>query len=67
MSNNFTDEQRKKYVAQSGINCPECGSSNIEGGHIEVDAGGAHQEIICKACGISYTDLYRLVDVERSE
>ena len=59
----------KEYTEKSGVSCPECGSGDIEGGHIEVDEGGATQEIGCGACNSHWTDTYTLtgyMDFERS-
>jgi len=39
---------------------PNCLSGNIEGGSVEVDAGGATQDISCLDCDSTWTDLYKL-------
>lgn len=54
----MTDEQ---YVAKGGCQCPVCGSGDISGGPVEVDAGTAWQEIFCSACQASWNDMYKLV------
>ena len=59
----ITEAQKKKYVANGGVNCPVCNSENIEGSHMEADAGGAWQEVYCSDCGENWQDVYRLVDV----
>ena len=62
----LTPEQKVAYLADSS-HCPFCKSSDIEGGSVDVDAGGAWQEVGCNACGKSWNDFYRLVDVEAKE
>ena len=59
----ITKKQTKKYVAEGGIKCPVCGFEEIEGGSIEVDSGGAYQEMSCPNCYEEWQDVYRLVDV----
>lgn len=49
----------KKYLSKSHC-CLNCGSENIEGGHVDVDAGGATQDISCIDCNATWTDLYKL-------
>jgi len=49
-----------EYVAIRGIRCPNCGSSEISGGPVEVTAGGASQPIICGGCGADWYDEYEL-------
>ena len=59
----INERQTKKYVAEGGIKCPVCGDDRIEGSHIEIDAGGAWQEMTCTHCGEEWQDIYRLVDI----
>ena len=50
----------KQYRDSDGTKCPYCGSENISGEHVEVDAGGATQEVGCTDCGKSWYDCYSL-------
>ena len=59
----FTQKQANEYVAGGGGNCPHCGSEQIVGGSIEIDAGRAYQEITCQACEASWVDGYTLASV----
>ena len=54
--------KKRKYISKSHL-CLNCGSSNIEGGSINIDAGGATQDISCLTCDSTWTDLYKLDDV----
>ena len=54
---------KKQYLIDSSI-CLNCGSSDIEGGFVEVDCGSAWQNIICLVCSSTWTDVYKLNDVE---
>ena len=61
----YTKKQVEKYMANPTV-CPKCGSKDINGGHVEVDAGGAWQPVDCVECGESWRDVYELVSVERA-
>jgi transposase-like protein len=60
----LTREQKRAYLKADGVRCPYCRSDEIEGGHVDIDAGGASQRISCHACGRSWYDGYKLVSVE---
>ena len=47
-----------EYVATLGTNCPVCQSTQLEGSSVDIDGGGASQDIYCKTCGASWTDTY---------
>lgn len=49
-----------EYVANGGICCPFCGSTDIEGGGVDIDVGGASQAIFCNECEAEWTDHYTL-------
>ncbi len=52
---------QEQYVAAGGANCPGCDSGDgVEGGSVEIDAGGASQNCYCVECGAEWTDLYDL-------
>jgi len=55
----LTEEQKEKYL-RSPDHCPVCQSDDIEGGFVEVDCGGAWQNIHCIECGARWADLYML-------
>ena len=50
----------ERYIASGGTICPFCGSSNIEGGSVEVHAGYATQDVICLKCEQEWQDCYIL-------
>ena len=56
----------EEYVEAGGCKCPKCGSSDISGDSIEVDSGGAYQEVGCSECGHSWRDVYTLVGYENA-
>lgn len=61
----MTDEQKKKYVEQGGVNCPCCGSKDIgTETALRSDAGTVWQDVKCNSCGELWIDKYDLVDVE---
>jgi hypothetical protein len=50
----------KEYVGKGGLICPYCGSDQITGDEINVDAGHATQEVSCEDCKKEWQDVYRL-------
>jgi hypothetical protein len=56
--------QRRRYLAHRGMQCLYCKSKAIEGGSVDIDAGGATQVVNCLDCERSWMDHYKLVDVE---
>ena len=50
----------EKHIASGGTVCPFCGSSEIEGGPVELDAGYAAQEVVCLKCEREWQDSYIL-------
>lgn len=51
---------QSQYLAKKGVHCPFCGSDEISGESINVDAGAAEQEVSCLVCGAQWTDTYLL-------
>jgi len=56
----LTEQQAKQYVESDGVRCPFCGSDDIEGESITVDAGRVYQRVLCQVCGESWHDGYTL-------
>lgn len=48
------------YVLLRGVRCPACGSDDIEGKNVEIDAGSAGQEMTCTTCNSRWEDNYIL-------
>jgi transcription elongation factor Elf1 len=63
----LTREQIAAYIATGGTKCPFCGSEDIEGGSVQVDAGSAWQHVDCKGCGEAWDDVYTLAWIEPGE
>lgn len=61
----FTDAQFAKYREKGGSECPMCGSEELSGGFIEIEAGKAYQKILCARCGILWRDVYVLVAINK--
>ena len=59
-------EREAAYIAGGGVRCPFCGSDDISGGPVEVEAGCAWQNVDCLACDEQWQDLYRLASIERA-
>lgn len=60
----LTEEQKKRYMECRGNCCPACESSDISGGHVEINDGFAWQDVDCKACDAEWQDIYTLTSVE---
>ena len=54
----------KEYINEGGTKCPECDSIDISGGIVEVDAGGAWQDVSCAECGATWQDIYTLTSFD---
>ena len=52
-----------KYLEQGGLECPSCGTWDIEGGSMDFDAGEIAQRISCHQCNEQWTDVYKLAAV----
>ena len=59
----LSEAAKKKYLKADGTCCPYCGSKQIEGQSVEIDGGGASQEVSCLKCGEQWVDCYELMDV----
>lgn len=57
MNTPMTNEQ---YLAQGGTRCPFCGSLQIEGQEVNIDAGNAWQDMTCNDCHAEWQDTYTL-------
>ena len=57
--------RRHMYLRNGGAYCYFCGSPDIQAGPMEMD-GAAWCEVTCqeKACGKTFRDVYKLIDVE---
>ena len=60
----LTAKQKKDYIKGGQNGCPYCGSDDIEGGFVEIDSGGAWQEVYCHICHKEWSDIYKMVDIE---
>ena len=63
----ITSEARYKYVHSGGLACPYCGSENISAGDTDTDIDGKRQYVECLVCHKTWTDIYKLVDMQGDE
>jgi formate dehydrogenase maturation protein FdhE len=54
-----------EYVAVHGIQCPVCGSTEIEGNDTDMGGQTATQEISCLACESTWVDVYKLIGYDQ--
>ena len=45
--------------------CPECGSADITGGHIEIELAVITQDVWCSKCDARWQDLFEYVGIRR--
>lgn len=50
----------EEYIAHGGTRCPFCGSLDIEGQEVNIDAGQAWQDVLCNRCHKEWQDTYTL-------
>ena len=48
----------EEYIANSGLNCPNCGSIIIIAEPVEVDGVSVWIPLHCKDCGATWNDVY---------
>ncbi len=60
----LTAEQRLKYLNHPYA-CPFCGKDSISGEEINIEMSMASQQVGCPDCGSRWTDIYKLVDLEK--
>ena len=54
----------KEYISSGGNICPYCGGQNVEGGERNSDDSITTQYVSCHDCGKSWTDIYKLIDIQ---
>ena len=59
-----SEPDKKTYLAQGGVNCPFCGSSEIEGEGFDYEGEHIFQDIYCIDCRKEWTDIFSLTDME---
>ena len=60
----ITAQMQKRYIDRQGQRCPWCDHEALSGGSIDIDGGGAFQEITCEGCDATWLDHYQLTGVE---
>jgi predicted nucleic-acid-binding Zn-ribbon protein len=60
----MTTIEMQRYVKEGGTRCPNCGSRDLEGRSVEINAGHATQSVDCLGCGAAWYEKYQLVRIE---
>lgn len=60
----LTSLARASHIQCGGNRCPNCCSSRIDGDRLERNGSAVTQTVECAECNGSWTDVFRLVDVE---
>lgn len=55
----------RAYLESGGSICPDCGSSNIEGGSANFDGDYCWANVFCHDCDFEWRDIYKLVGMEK--
>ncbi len=58
------EEARQRYIAGGGLQCPYCGSVELEGDSVQVDGGTVWQHITCLLCEQEWDDIYTLTSID---
>ena len=56
----MTTMTNQEYLDNCGTKCPYCGSHDITGGAVQIEAGSAWQDVICNSCDKEWQDTYTL-------
>jgi hypothetical protein len=64
-----TMQEVRDYISRDGQGCLACNANSAEltVGGFNADGSSVWQQITCKACGTTWTDIYMLSDVEGIE
>lgn len=58
----ITEKQKKNYI-ENDLQCPICGLNRFDCSNISVDSKGASQDVRCRDCDSTWTDLYVLTNI----
>ena len=47
--------------------CPNCGSADIVGAHLEIELAVITQDVWCRQCGELWQDIFEYVGVRRGK
>lgn len=59
----LTKKQAKEYL-KNPVQCPHCGSEDLDASPVDVDGKIGLSNVVCKDCGESWCDTYTLIAVE---
>lgn len=59
----LTPDKAREYLNSDGVNCPYCGSTDITGRALDMEAGVVTQTIDCASCNEQWNDIYTLVGI----
>ena len=60
----LSEEAERSYVKRGGVECPYCGSREIEDKSPETcDPHTIVMPVVCPQCRGGYTEIYKLVDI----
>ncbi len=57
------EQIKQNYLANNGLECPGCQSSNFEGYGFELSQGVVTQKCFCTDCLLEWEEVYKLSDV----
>ena len=57
----------KKYVDGGGLECPVCHCENVSAGSIDADGSVAYSNVVCRGCGSTWVDIYKLTGIDSVE
>jgi len=63
----LSEEAIQSYVETGGMDCPYCGSNDLECGRMDIYSHGASQPCSCNQCGKEWTDDYSLTGITEDD
>ncbi len=56
----LSQDQKDRYIKQSGIFCPKCTSSDLDRGSLQTSYGHSWRLVECQSCLATWRDMYNL-------
>jgi len=64
---NLRERIIQKYINAGAVFCPYCENGGLQYSRIEIESGGAYQQVLCPKCEARWADSYSLVSIVELE
>jgi hypothetical protein len=65
VENDYTKEQKEKYIEGLGNYCPSCHTLGTIEEDSDFDGLQFHRYMFCSMCGESWSEVYQLIDIQK--